>query len=333
MSLRSRFSLAVLALVGALTLSGCYYVDAVFDINDEEELDIRIDTAIHEDFANADTARSALQDEFSGEGMSRSNYAEGPWNGYRFSQNNANPYNWEIVQADGDYIRFSRDGDYVTYKASFTIGGDVGDRTDEASDLLDVQFTLDHQGEVISTNGNEMTDTRIRWTGAWDSTLVMEAVIDLTPAPAAPEPVAEEEAEEKPEPVAEAEIDEEPVEEVAETEAEAEVETTEEPEAAAVDPGIVGIATSEISPTGGEMAIDGMVYPARSISQTIAAGSQVRVVAFDGGTVVVEAIDEGASLGAVIAGVVVGGLVLGGAAVLTVWLVRRRQVDTAEPTA
>ncbi|MGA1203572.1 MAG: hypothetical protein ACO4BJ_11420, partial [Planctomycetota bacterium] len=71
-----------LALVGALTLSGCYYVDAVFDINDEEELDIRIDTAIHEDFANADTARSALQDEFSGEGMSRSNYAEGPWNGY-----------------------------------------------------------------------------------------------------------------------------------------------------------------------------------------------------------------------------------------------------------
>ncbi len=331
MSLRSRFSLAILALVGALTLSGCYYVDAVFDINDEEELDIRIDTAIHEDFANADTARSALQDEFSGEGMSRSNYAEGPWNGYRFSQNNADPYNWEIVQAGGDFIRFSRDGDYVTYKASFTIGGDVGDRMDEASDLLDVQFTLDHAGEVISTNGNEMSDTRIRWTGAWDSTLVMEAVIDLTPAPATPEPVAEEEVEEEPEPVAEQEVVEEPVEEVAE--AEAEVETTEEPQATAVDAGIVGIATSEISPSGGEIAIDGMVYPARSISATIAAGSQVRVVAFDGGTVVVEAIDQGASLGAVIAGVVIGGLVLGGAAVLTVWLVRRRQAGTAEGAA
>ena len=331
MSLRSRFSFAIVALVGALTLSGCYYVDAVFDINDEEELDIRIDTAIHEDFANADTARSALQDEFNGEGMARSNYAEGPWNGYRFSQNNADPYNWEIVQADGDYIRFSRDGDYVTYQASFTIGGDVGDRNDEASDLLDVQFTLDHVGEVISTNGSEMTDTRIRWTGAWDSTLVMEAVIDLTPAPAAPEPVAEEEVEEDPEPAAEVEAEEEVVEEAAE--AEAEVTATEEPEAVAVDAGIVGIATSEISPSGGEIAIDGMVYPARSISQTIAAGSQVRVVAFDGGTVVVEAIDEGASLGAVIAGVVIGGLVLGGAAVLTVWLVRRRQVDTAEVSA
>ena len=116
-------------------------------------------------------------------------------------------------------------------------------------------------------------------------------------------------------------------------EAEAEVTATEEPEAVAVDAGIVGIATSEISPSGGEIAIDGMVYPARSISQTIAAGSQVRAVAFDGGTVVVEAIDEGASLGAVIAGVVIGGLVLGGAAVLTVWLVRRRQVDTAEVSA
>lgn len=331
MSLRSRFSLAIMALVGALTLSGCYYVDAVFDINDEEELDIRIDTAIHEDFANADTARSALQDEFSGEGMSRSNYAEGPWNGYRFSQNNADPYNWEIVQADGDFIRFSRDGDYVTYEASFTIGGDVGDRTDEASDLLDVQFTLDHVGDVISTNGNEMTDTRIRWTGAWDSTLVMNAVLDLTPAPAAPEPAAEEEVEEEPEPLPEEEAEEEPLEDVAEADAEAEVEAAEAPEAAAVDPGIVGIATSEISPTGGEIAIEGMVYPARSISQTIAAGAQVRVVAFDGGTVVVEAVDEGASIGGVIAGVVIGGLLLGGVAVLTVWLVRRRQVDATEP--
>ena len=141
---RSRFALAVMALVSALSLSGCYYVDAVFDVNAEEELDVRIDTAVHEDFANADTARSALEDEFSGEGMVRSNYAEGPWNGYRFSQNNADPYNWEVVQADGDFVRFTRDGDYVKYTAKMTIGGDVGDRTEEAEDLLDVQFTLDH---------------------------------------------------------------------------------------------------------------------------------------------------------------------------------------------
>ena len=322
MAHRSRLSLALLSLIGALTLSGCYYVDAVFDLNDEEELDVRIDTAVHEDFATEDIARSFLGDAFAGEGMVRTNYAEGPWNGYRFSENNGDPYNWEIVQADGDFIRFARDGDYVSYSAKMTIGGDVGDRTDEAKDLLDVQFTLDHVGTVISTNGNEMTDTRIRWTGEWDSTLEMEAVIDLTPAPAAPAPTEEAEAEEPEaapaEPVEEVTTEEEP--EVVE-----EVEVVEEEASPAFGAGIVAIATADISPAGGEIAIDGMVYPARSISQTIAAGSDVRVVALDGGTVIVEAIDQGASLGTVIGGFVIGALVLGGGATLIIWLVRRRQ--------
>ena len=322
---RSRFALAVMALVSALSLSGCYYVDAVFDVNVEEELDVRIDTAVHEDFANADTARSALEDEFSGEGMVRSNYAEGPWNGYRFSKNNADPYNWEIVQADGDFVRFTRDGDYVKYTAKMTIGGDVGDRTEEAEDLLDVQFTLDHVGKVISTNGNQMTDTRIRWTGKWNSTLQMEAVIDLNPEPVATEPEPEEKPEETP--AEEAPAVEEPS--AAEPEVTAEVEAAEEEAAPAVDAGIVAIATSEISPEGGEIAIDGMVYPARSISQTIPAGSEVRVVALDGGTVVVEAIAQD-GLGGVIAGIVIGGLLLGGAATATVVLIRRRQA-TQEP--
>lgn len=279
MTKRSPFSLAVLALVAAVSLSGCYYVDAVFDINDEEELDVRIDTAIHEDFANADTARSALEDEFSGEGMVRSNYAEGPWNGYRFSENNGDPYNWEIVQADGDFVRFTRDGDYVKYTAKMTIGGDVGDRTEEAEGLLDVQFTLDHVGTVISTNGNQMTDTRIRWTGEWDSTLQMEAIIDLTPEPVAAEPEPEEQPEETPAEEAPA-VEEEP--QAAEPEVTAEIDATEAEASPAVDAGIIAIATTEISPEGGEIAIDGMVYPARSISQTIPAGSKVRVVAFDG---------------------------------------------------
>lgn len=328
MAIRSRLSLALISLIGALTLSGCYYVDAVFDLNDEEELDVRIDTAVHEDFANEDIARSFLGDAFAGEGMVRTNYSEGPWNGYRFSENNGDPYNWEIVQADGDFIRFAREGDYVSYTAKMTIGGDVGDREDEAKDLLDVQFTLDHVGTVISTNGNEMTDTRIRWTGEWDSTLEMEAVIDLTPAPAAPAPTEEAEAEE-PEPTPA-----EPVEEVT-TEEEPEVveeaEVVEEEASPAFGAGIVAIATAEISPAGGEIAIDGMVYPARSISQTIAAGSDVRVVALDGGTVIVEAIDQGASLGTVIGGFVIGALVLGGGATLIIWLVRRRQ-PAAEAT-
>ena len=74
-----------------------------------------------------------------------------------------------------------------------------------------------------------------------------------------------------------------------------------------------------------------MVYPARSISGTIAAGSEVRVVALDGGTVVVEAIVQD-GLGGVIAGIVIGGLLLGGAATATVVLIRRRQA-TQEPAA
>jgi len=326
---RSRLSLALISLIGALSLSGCYYVDAVFDLNDEEELDVRIDTAVHEDFATEDIARSFLGDSFAGEGMVRTNYAEGPWNGYRFSENNGDPYNWEIVQADGDFIRFAREGDYVSYTAKMTIGGEVGDREDEAKGLLDVQFTLDHVGTVISTNGNEMTDTRIRWTGEWDSTLEMEAVIDLNPVPAAPAPTEDAEAEEPEptpaEPVEEAAAEEEP--EVVE-----EVEAVEEEAGPGLGAGIVAIATAEISPTGGEIAIDGMVYPARSISQTIAAGSDVRVVALDGGTVIVEAIDQGASLGTVIGGFVIGALVLGGGATLIIWLMRRRQT-TGEATA
>jgi hypothetical protein len=323
MAIRSRLSLALISLIGALTLSGCYYVDAVFDLNDEEELDVRIDTAVHEDFANEDIARSFLGDAFAGEGMVRTNYAEGPWNGYRFSENNGDPYNWEIVQSDGDFIRFAREGDYVSYTAKMTIGGDVGDREDEAKDLLDVQFTLDHVGTVISTNGNEMTDTRIRWTGEWDSTLEMEAVIDLTPAPAAPAPAEEAEAEE-PEPTPAEPVEETTAQEAPE-EALVEEDVVEEETAPSVGAGIVAIATAEISPAGGEIAIDGMVYPARSISQTIAAGSDVRVVALDGGTVIVEAIDQGASLGAVIGGFVIGAIVLGGGITLIIWLVRRRQ--------
>jgi len=47
MAIRSRLSLALISLIGALTLSGCYSVDAVFDLNYEEELDGRIDTAVH----------------------------------------------------------------------------------------------------------------------------------------------------------------------------------------------------------------------------------------------------------------------------------------------
>jgi len=328
-----RFSHAIVAVAAAFMLSSCYYVDAVFDVNQEEELDVRIDSAIHEDFANADTARSTLQDQFAGEGMSRSNYSEGPWNGYRWSENNADPYNWEIERDNGDFIKFERDGDNVKYTAKFTIGGEVGDREDEAKDVLDVKFSLDHAGTVISTNGNQSSATRITWTGQWDSTLNMEAVIDLTPDPAPAEP-AEEPAEE-PEPVAEpeeAEVVEEEVEEVDE-EAETTVrETEEEPvlTLAADAVGATAVATSEITTESGEIALDGTVYPARTVSGSVLAGGEVVVLAIDGDTVLVEAVAEEGSL--LWLWLTLAGLVVVGAGV-TVWLLTRSSRKTTPQTA
>ena len=328
-----RFSHAIVAVAAAFMLSSCYYVDAVFDVNQEEELDVRIDSAIHEDFANADTARSTLQDQFAGEGMSRSNYSEGPWNGYRWSENNADPYNWEIERDNGDFIKFERDGDNVKYTAKFTIGGEVGDREDEAKDVLDVKFSLDHAGTVISTNGNQSSATRITWTGQWDSTLNMEAVIDLTPDPAPAEP-AEEPAEE-PEPVAEpeeAEVVEEEAEDVDE-EAETTVEETEEEPVltlAADAVGATAVATSEITTESGEIALDGTVYPARTVSGSVLAGGEVVVLAIDGDTVLVEAVAEEGSL--LWLWLTLAGLVLVGAGV-TVWLLTRSSRKTTPQTA
>jgi hypothetical protein len=313
-------------MAAAFVLSSCYYVDAVFDVNQEEELDVRIDSAIHEDFANADTARSTLQDQFAGEGMSRSNYSEGPWNGYRWSENNADPYNWEIERDNGDFIKFEREGDNVKYTAKFTIGGEVGDREDEAKDVLDVKFSLDHAGTVISTNGNQSSATRITWTGQWDSTLNMEAVIDLTPEPAPAEP-AEEPAEE-PEPVAEPE-EAEVVEEEAETTVR---ETEEEPvlTLAADAVGATAVATSEITTESGEIALDGMVYPARTVSGSVLAGGEVVVLAIDGDTVLVEAVAEEGSL--LWLWLTLAGLVVVGAGV-TVWLLTRSSRKTTPSTA
>lgn len=328
-----RFSQAIVALAAAFVLSSCYYVDAVFDVNQEEELDVRIDSAIHEDFANADTARSTLQNQFAGEGMSRSNYSEGPWNGYRWSENNADPYNWEIERDNGDFIKFERDGDNVKYTAKFTIGGEVGDKEDEAKDVLDVTFSLDHAGTVISTNGNQSSATRITWTGQWDSTLNMEAVIDLTPEPAPAEP-AEEPAEE-PEPAAEPEETEVVEEEVDEVEEEPEV-TEEETEDApvltlAADAiGATAVATSEITTESGEIALDGTVYPARTVSGSVLAGGEVVVLAIDGDTVLVEAAAEEGSL--LWLWLTLAGLVVVGAGV-TVWLLTRSTRKAPPQTA
>ena len=328
-----RFSHAIVALAAAFMLSSCYYVDAVFDVNQEEELDVRIDSAIHEDFANADTARSTLQDQFAGEGMSRSNYSEGPWNGYRWSENNADPYNWEIERDNGDFIKFERDGDNVKYTAKFTIGGEVGDREDEAKDVLDVKFSLDHAGTVISTNGNQSSATRITWTGQWDSTLNMEAVIDLTPDPAPAEP-AEEPAEE-PEPVAEpeeTEVVEEEVEEVDEEPEATEEEAEDEPVLTLVADavGATAVATSEITTESGEIALDGTVYPARTVSGSVLAGGEVVVLAIDGDTVLVEAVAEEGSL--LWLWLTLAGLVVVGAGV-TVWLLTRSSRKTTPQTA
>ena len=328
-----RFSHAIVALAAAFMLSSCYYVDAVFDVNQEEELDVRIDSAIHEDFANADTARSTLQDQFAGEGMSRSNYSEGPWNGYRWSENNADPYNWEIERDNGDFIKFERDGDNVKYTAKFTIGGEVGDREDEAKDVLDVTFSLDHAGTVISTNGNQSSATRITWTGQWDSTLNMEAVIDLTPDPAPAEP-AEEPAEE-PEPVAEpeeTEVVEEEVEEVDEEPEATEEEAEDEPVLTLVADavGATAVATSEITTESGEIALDGTVYPARTVSGSVLAGGEVVVLAIDGDTVLVEAVAEEGSL--LWLWLTLAGLVVVGAGV-TVWLLTRSSRKTTPQTA
>ena len=331
MSHRIRRSLGgLVALVTALALSGCYYVDALFDVNLEEELDVRIDSAVHEDFADADTARSALQDQFSGEGMSRSEYSQGPWNGYRWTENNGDPYNWEITRDNGDFIRFARDGDYVKYTAKFTIGGEVGDREDEAREVLDVRFTLDHAGDVISTNGNQSSDTRIRWTGQWDSTMNMEAVIDLTPEPEpapaqpAPEPQAQQESTEAPvddnvvvaeEPVADEEVVQ---------------EQTEPEETLAIGDDAIGqtaLATAEITVEGGEIAFDGSVFSARTVAGIIPAGADAVVVAIDGDTVVVEAVDEPTSL--VWLWWTLAALVLVAAGV-TMWLMSRKRPGASD---
>ena len=330
-----RFSHAIVALAAAFMLSSCYYVDAVFDVNQEEELDVRIDSAIHEDFVeDADAARSTLQDQFAGEGMSRSNYSEGPWNGYRWSENNADPYNWEIERDNGDFIKFERDGDNVKYTAKFTISGELGEDEEEAAkDVLDVTFSLDHAGTVISTNGNQSSATRITWTGQWDSTLNMEAVIDLTPEPAPAEP-AEEPAEE-PEPVAEPEEAEAAEEEVEEVEEEAEVteeEAEEEPvlTLTADTVGATAVATSEITTESGEIALDGTVYPARTVSGSVLAGGEVVVLAIDGDTVLVEAVAEEGSL--LWLWLTLAGLVVVGAGV-TVWLLIRSGRKPAPQTA
>jgi len=331
MSARIRQSLGgLVALVTALALSGCYYVDALFDVNLEEELDVRIDSAVHEDFANADTARTALEDQFSGEGMSRSEYSEGPWNGYRWTENNGDPYNWEITRDNGDFIRFARDGDYVKYTAKFTIGGEVGDKEDEARELLDVRFTLDHAGDVISTNGNESSDTRIRWTGEWDSTMNMEAVIDLTPEPEpapvepAPEPQAQQESTEAPvedeEVVAEEPVTDQPVAE----------EETEQEEALTIGEYAIGqtaLATAEITVDGGEIALDGSVFSARTVAGIIPAGANAVVVAIDGDTVVVEAVEEPASL--IWLWWTLAAMVLVAAGV-TIWLMSRKKAGVPE---
>ena len=329
-----RFSQAVVALAAAFMLSSCYYVDAVFDVNQEEELDVRIDSAIHEDFADADTARSSLQDQFAGEGMSRSEYSEGPWNGYRWSENNADPYNWEIERSNGDFIKFERDGENVKYTAKLTISGEVGDKEEQAKDVLDVKFSLDHAGTVISTNGNQSSETRITWTGQWDSTLNMEAVIDLTPDPAPAEP-AEEPAEE-PAPAAdpeETEVAEEEVDEVEQEEPETtEEESDEEPlvTLAAEAVGSTAVATSDITTESGEIALDGTVYPARTVSGSVLAGGEVTVLAVDGDTVVVEAVAEEGSL--LWLWLTLAGLVVVGAGV-TVWLLSRSGKKATQVTA
>lgn len=322
MSWKVRTPLIALVLASVVGLSGCFLVHADFDVNDEQELDVQIDGAIHEDFATADTARAVVEADFPGDGLNRANFADGPWNGYRFTKNNADPFNWSVTQTDGDFLRFTKEGEYVRFEGRYSMTGDL---SAEGQGLVDVRFTLNHMGKVISTNGNKASTTQIQWVGAWGSVMNMEAVIDPNPAPieqeAAPEALPEtepgtEDPEEKPEGTSEME----PVEEKPGTEAESEAASTAPLE---VDIDLVGIATKTITPEGGEIAVDGVLYPARSISSVIEAGDQVTIVAYDNGVIVVEPADSPFPIPLIIA-IAVGSVGFIAAIVMAIILGRKR---------
>jgi membrane protein implicated in regulation of membrane protease activity len=333
MAPKLRLHLMALGLVGILSLTGCFYVHADFEVNDEQELDIQIDGAIHEDFATADTARAVVEADFPGDGLDRANFAEGPWNGYRFTKNNANPFSWSVSQTDGDFLRFSREGEYVRFEGRYSLTGELAA---EAQELLDVRFTLNHMGKVISTNGNKTSPTKVQWEGEWGSVMNMEAVIDPNPAPvgqdATPEALPETEpGAELPQEEPEGAPEFDPAEDASGTEPDPEPKA----EATAVAPmevniDLAGIATKAISPEGGEIAVDGVLYPARSIQSVIEAGAQVKIVAFDNGVVIVEPADPSLSLPLII-GISVGTVGITAAVVMTLLLGRRRARVRAEP--
>lgn len=318
MSWQLRAPFIALGIATVLGLSGCLLVDADLDVNEYQELDIQIVGAVHDDvvFGEASGAREIVADSFPGRGFDRSNYARGPWNGYRFSKENADALNWSVTQANGDFLRFSEDGDNMRFEGRYSL---VGDLSAEFQSLADVRFTLSHTGTVVSTNGDQVSPTRIQWVGAWGSVMDMNALVDTDPGPPQALPETEPSAEkpvEEPENTAETE----PVEDAPDAAPDSEQISSGPLE---VDVDLVGIATTSITPETGQIAVGGVLYQARSISGLIEAGSEVEIIAYDNGVVIVGALQSGLS-SLTMMGIAAGVVVVLSAVTLTILLRRRR---------
>jgi membrane protein implicated in regulation of membrane protease activity len=319
---QSRTPFIAFGLATVLGLSGCLLVDADLDVNEYQELDIQIVGAIHEDVATAVAAREIVADGFSGEGFDRSNYASGPWNGYRFTKDNADAVNWSVTQANGDYLRLSDSGGSLRFEGRYSL---VGDLPAEYRSLVDVRFTLSHTGTVLSTNGNQVSPTRIQWVGAWGSVMDMNALVETEPGP--PQALPETEpGTTKPAEESDNTVETEPAEDAPDAVPDSELISSGPLE---VDAGLVGIATTSITPEAGQIAVGGALYQARSITGLIEAGTEVEIIAYDNGVVIVEAVQSGLSA-LTMTGIGVGVFVILSAVTMTILLRHRRSRRAGE---